>query len=145
MNAMNPNATVAQLYHLLIYADGRLDKNEIRMGKKLIEIEQLNEELFNEEVQRLETLTKSKGITQKALFSGCVQVLNKLEKKVQIRYIAWMCAIANSDGFMDKEEWKLIYRLYHNELKLPLEDIMDEHRKINQQVKGEIWRAQGVA
>lgn len=134
-SALNPNATIAQLYYLLIHADGRVDKQEIEMGKKLILVEELNPILFNNELKRLETAD------QKGLLNNCVPVLKKLEKKVQIRYIAWMCVIANSDGFMDKEEWKLIYRLYHKELALPLDIIMAEQKSIKQQMMRRILGA----
>lgn len=127
-NALNPNATIAQLYYMLIHADGRIDDKEIEMGKKLVEIEGLNAELFYKEVDRLENVEVNK------LLPECAAVLNKFEKKFQIRYIAWMCVIANSDGFMDKEEWKLIYQLYHNYLKLPLDDIMSEQKDIKKKL-----------
>lgn len=134
-SALNPNATIAQLYYLLIHADGRVDEQEIEMGKKLILVEELNPILFNNELKRLET------VDQKGLLDDCVPVLKKLEKKVQIRYIAWLCVIANSDGFMDKEEWKLIYRLYHKELALPLDVIMAEQKNIKQQMMRRILGA----
>ncbi|MDH5367881.1 MAG: hypothetical protein OEW67_12920 [Cyclobacteriaceae bacterium] len=129
MNALNPNATIAQLYYLLIHADDRVDKKETEMGKKLVETEELNPELFYNEIDRLE------NVDYKKLLPECADVLKKFEKKVQIRYIAWMCIIANSDGFMDKEEWKLIYQLYHNQLKLPLDAIMEEQKVIKQLIK----------
>lgn len=126
---MNANATIAQLCHLFIYADGKVDEKEIEVGKRLIEIEQLNAALFNKEMTRLE----SEFVDKEQLLNDCVFVLKKLEKKVQIRYIAWMCVIANSDGFMDGEEWKLIYRFYHTELSLPLTLIMSEQLNIKRQ------------
>lgn len=119
---MNPNATIAQLYSLLTSADGHLDEKEMQMGHNLISIERLNEKLFNQELERIRT-TMPEG-----LFEQCVSALKKLEQKVQVRYLAWMCVIANADGFMDKEEWSLIYRLYSKELCLPLNDIMAEQK-----------------
>lgn len=129
MNALNPNATIAQLYYLLIHADDRVDEKEIEMGKKLVEMEGLNAELFYAELDRLEN-KKSKE-----LLPQCSDVLKKFERKVQIHYIAWMCVIANSDGFMDKEEWKIIYQLYHNDLKLPLDSVMQEQKKIKEELR----------
>lgn len=135
-SALNPNATIAQLYYLLIHADGRVDDKEIEMGNKLVLVEQLNPILFHKELKRLE------GQDQEGLLSKCIPVLKKLEKKVQIRYIAWMCVIANADGFMDKLEWKLIYQLYHKELDLPLDDIMAEQKLIKEKM---MQRIQGAA
>lgn len=127
---MNANATIAQLYHLFIYADGHLDDKEVEMGKVLIHTEQLNAELFNRELERLDR----EMVDRERLFKDCVAVLKKLEEKVQIRYIAWMCLIANSDGFMDKEEWKLVYKFYHTELHLSHDLLMAEQKKIRKQI-----------
>ena len=128
MNALNPNATIAQLYHLLIHADGRVDQKEVEMGKKLVELEGLNPELFYAEIDRLGDKKA------KELLPECASVLKKFERKVQIHFIAWMCVIANSDGFMDKEEWKIIYQLYHNDLKLPLDAVMAEQKIIKSEL-----------
>ena len=127
---MNPNATIAQLYYLFIYADGQVDDKEVEMGKLLIKLEQLNADLFNKELSRLEL----EVVDREQLFKNCAAVLKKLETKVQIRYIAWMCLIANSDGFMDKEEWKLVFKFYHTELKLSHDLLLSEQKYIKQQI-----------
>jgi uncharacterized tellurite resistance protein B-like protein len=129
-NAMTANATIAQLYYLFIHADGEVDHKEVEMGKLLIKMERLNGELFNKELTKLELEVVDKD----QLFKDCVAVLKKLEVKVQIRYIAWMCLIANSDGFMDKEEWKLVYKFYHTELKLSHDLLLAEQKHIQQQI-----------
>jgi len=136
MNALNPNATIAQLYYLFIYADGEVDEKEKQYGQYLIEIEQLNGVLFNKELERLE----NEVIDKNKLLEECVAVLVKLEKRVQLRYIAWMCVIANSDGFMSSEEWKLVYQFYHVKLKIPHDELLTEQtnikREIGQKIKG---------
>jgi uncharacterized tellurite resistance protein B-like protein len=130
MIAMNPNATIAQLFYLFISADGKVDDREMEMGKVLINMEQLNSKLFNNELARLEL----EVVDREQLFKDCAAVLKRLENKVQIRYIAWMCLIANSDGFMDGEEWKLVYRFYHTELSLSHSSLMAEQKIIKQQI-----------
>jgi len=42
-----------------------------------------------------------------------------------------LCVVANGDGFMDKTEWQLIYRIYHKELNLPLEEIFKVQKELN--------------
>jgi uncharacterized tellurite resistance protein B-like protein len=138
MNSMNPNATIAQLYYLFIYADGKVDDKEVEMGKILINMEELNPKLFNDELEKLEL----KVVDRERLFMDCVGVLRKLENKVQIRYIAWMCLIANSDGFMDSEEWKLVYRFYHTELSLSHSSLLAEQKNIKRQI---LEKNKGVA
>jgi hypothetical protein len=55
-----------------------------------------------------------------------------------------MCVIANSDGFMDKEEWVLIYKIYNTELNLSLDDIMKTQRELNKILHGKDFLSFGV-
>jgi hypothetical protein len=57
--------------------------------------------------------------------------IRKLEQLQQIRIIAWLCVIANADGFMDRAEWQLIYTIYHKELDLPLSEIFAVQKELN--------------
>jgi uncharacterized tellurite resistance protein B-like protein len=54
-----------------------------------------------------------------------------LDRNLQIRIVAWLCVVANGDGFMDKTEWQLIYTIYHKELNLPLEEIFKVQKELN--------------
>jgi hypothetical protein len=38
--------------------------------------------------------------------------------------------IANADGFMDKTEWQFIYKVYHKELGLNLDEIMKTQKEL---------------
>ncbi len=60
-----------------------------------------------------------------------IQGLKKLNVQTQIRCIAWLCVIANADGFMDREEWALIYKIYQTELNLKLDDVMNIQKSLN--------------
>ena len=55
-----------------------------------------------------------------------------------------MCVIANSDGFMDKEEWILIYKIYHTELKLSLDEVLKIQKELNMLVHGRSFGSLGV-
>lgn len=123
---MNANATIAQLYYLIITADGKIDEREIEMGKLLVKMEGLNDELFRKEMDRL----TDGNIDVIQIIDECLSVLEKLEMRLQIRYMAWVCVIANSDGFMDKKEWELVYKLYSGVLNLPMDRIMIEQKEI---------------
>ena len=46
--------------------------------------------------------------------------------------MAWLCVVANADGFMDKAEWHFIYDIYHKSLNLPLDEIMVVQKQLNQ-------------
>lgn len=81
---------------------------------------------------------------RKGLYNDCLAGLKRLDKERQIRCISWMCVIANSDGFMDKEEWVLIYKIYNTELNLNLDDIMKTQRELNKILHGREFLSFGV-
>lgn len=122
---MQRTETIAKLYYLLVMADGTIDQKEVEMGDLLIKNEGLDRIGFDFEVKRCEKLPLEN------VLASCVQELKEFSKEEQIRYVAWTCLIANSDGFMDKEEWALIFKVYHKHLNLPLDEIMEKQRELN--------------
>jgi uncharacterized tellurite resistance protein B-like protein len=122
---MNYNSILTRLYFILIYADGHVNDHERSSGKNLAMTEGLKDEEFQVELE----LLKSKDPA--TLLRECIRDLQKLHRSQQIRIIAWLCVVANGDGFMDKAEWQLIYRIYHKELNLPLEEIFKVQKELN--------------
>ena len=115
---MNHKTVITKLFFLLVNADNSVNEKELTLGRQMALLEGISLEEFSSQQQ----LYKSKAAS--VLFSECLSELKKLHRKLQIRCIAWMCVIANSDGFMDKAEWQFIYKIYHKELQLPLNEIM---------------------
>lgn len=122
---MSYKSILTQLYFILIYADGHVNDHERSSGKTLIKMEGFKEEEFRVELELLKSQDPG------ALLSDCIKDLKRLDRKQQIRMIAWLCVVANGDGFMDKSEWQLIYRIYHKELNLPLEEIFKVQKELN--------------
>jgi len=135
---MNFKSTLINLYFLLINADGKINERELFLGKKMLEAEGLPVDKFESDLEAL----KAKGLP--ALLAEGTASLKKLSQKQQIRCIAWLCVIANADGFMDKDEWKLIYKLYHDELDLLLDDVMKTQRELNKLIHGKSFHSFGV-
>lgn len=135
---MDYRTIITNLYYLLIYADGKVNERELALGKKMIEAEGFDVVKFDEQLESL----KAKNIT--ALYNECLVGLKKLDTTQQIRSIAWLCVIANSDGFMDKEEWILIYKIYHTELKLSLDEVMKTQKELNKIIHGKSFQSLGV-
>src|SRR5687767_15116118 len=107
---MNYSSVIMNLYFLLVSEDGDPNPKEVAAAKQMIQTEGIEEEEFNIQMQ----LLNSKN--SKLLYSECIVALKKLDQKQQIRIVAWLCVIANADGFMDRGEWQLIYTIYHKEL-----------------------------
>ena|SRR5690606_25459205 len=115
---MKHKSVLAKLYYTLIHADNKTNEREIALGKQMVLCEGFSDRSFQTEIDGLS------GKSTQTIYREIVEGLNRLEPALQIRCIAWMCVIANADGFMDKKEWQFIYQLYHKELKLPLDQIM---------------------
>jgi uncharacterized tellurite resistance protein B-like protein len=122
---MNYKSIITQLYFVLISADGHVNDHERLSGKILAKAEGINDEEFRVELE----LLRSKDPA--TLLGECLKALKKLDRMQQIRIIAWLCVVANGDGFMDKAEWQLIYKIYHKELHLPLDEIFKIQKEIN--------------
>jgi len=100
--------------------------------------EGIDENKFN---QLLEKLKPKK---HEDIYKECIHGLKKLDTKNQIRCIAWLCVVANADGFMDKKEWMLIYKIYQTELNLRLDDIMMVQKELNKIIHGTAFHSLGV-
>ena|SRR5687768_12703942 len=124
---MNYKTILTQLYFILIYADGHVNEHEWSSGKNLVTAEGLEEKEFRVQLE----LLKSKS--RPLILEDCIKSLKKLDRNQQVRMIAWLCVVANGDGFMDKSEWQLIYKIYHKELHLPLEEIFKVQKELNRQ------------
>jgi uncharacterized tellurite resistance protein B-like protein len=135
---MDYRETITGLYYLLICADGAVNEKELLLGKKMIAAEGFDEQKFETAVTSFKTRDKA------TLYAECVSGLKKLDKQKQIRSIAWLCVIANSDGFMDKEEWMLIYKIYDNELGLSLDEILKTQKELNKILYGKEFLSFGV-
>lgn len=121
---MNHKPTLIKLYHLLVSADGNVNQMELGAGKQMIKAEGINEFEFDRIIQNLKIRNAS------VVYCECVEELKKLDHDKQIRCIAWLCLIANADGFMDKTEWNFIYKLYHEELGLQLDAVMKKQKDL---------------
>lgn len=123
---------------MLINADGKVNERELLLGKLMLEAEALPTDKFESELDEL----KAKSMT--SLLSVGITALKKLPPNQQLRSVAWLCVIANADGFMDKDEWKLIYKLYHDELNLKLDDVMKTQKELNKLIHGKSFHSFGV-
>lgn len=122
---MTYQTTLINLYYLLIHADGVVDEREIATGHQLVAFEGLSDREFDRQMELLKS--KSKDVVLEESISG----LKKLERIHQIRCIAWLCVAANADGFMDRSEWQFIYKLYHKQLNLPLDEILALQKELS--------------
>lgn len=116
------------MYFILICSDGNVNEKEVSYGRRMVEAEGIDEKFFLSQIKLIEVNN------QQALLPEAIADLKKLNKEEQIRVIAWLCVIANADGFMDKAEWQIIYRIYHKELHLQLDEVMKVQKVLAQSI-----------
>ena len=122
---MNFKTLIVRLYFILIHSDGKVNEGEISLGKKMMLAEGITEAEFTKQLESL------KGKETSVIYKECLTDIKRLRHEQQIRCIAWLCVLANSDGFMDRAEWQFIYKVYHKELNLPLDEIMEVQKELN--------------
>lgn len=120
VTATNPDfiTGITSLYYLLIHADGDVNDKEIESGLKMVRHEGIDEAVF------FDNVNKCKNIDKEVLFRGSINALHKCDEETQVRTVAWISRVADSDGYVDPNEWELIYRTYELELKLDLRKIL---------------------
>ena len=133
MNFMNYKSVITRLYFLLINSDGKVNHGEISLGKKMMQAEGIVETEFNSQLESLATKP------QADIYKECLRDLKGLKQEQQVRSIAWMCVLANSDGFMDRAEWQFIYKIYHKELHLALDDIMHVQKELSLMTRDNLY------
>ncbi len=121
---MNHKPVLVKLYHLLVNTDGEVNEKEIIAGKQMMKTEGINDFEFDRLIDSL------KKRNPRVVLSECIDELKKLDHEKQIRCMAWLSVIANADGFMDKTEWHFIYQLYHKELGLQLNEVMNKQKEL---------------
>ncbi len=121
---MNHKPVLIKLFYLLVHADGTVNEREMAIGKQMTKAEGIGAAEFT---TLLDSLKKRK---RDVVYADCLEELKKLDHEKQVRCLAWLSVIANSDGFMDKAEWQFIYTLYHSELSLQLDEIMKKQKEL---------------
>lgn len=120
---------LGSLYHLLIHVDNVVDEKEKSLVSQIVSVEGFSIHEFNQHLLNIEETDK------KSLYDITISALKNKSQNMQIRCIAWLCVIANADGFMDNREWEFIYKIYHHELKLSQEKILQEQKNLKNKIK----------
>ncbi len=121
---MKNKTTLSKLFFLMASVNGHIRVKEQAVGNAMCAVEGISEDDFNTMVQVLQTKNSA------LIFNESISELKKSSREDQIKSIAWMCMVANADGFMERVEWQLIYKVYHKELDLPLEEVLQVQKQL---------------
>lgn len=125
---MTNTEAIMGFVHLVVSADGEVKAKELELINKMLLVEKLSAK------NAQDLLLPFKTIDKELVFANSIKGFKKSDKASQIKFIAWLCVIANADGFMDQEEWGVIYRIYHKELGLQTNEVMDKQKEINRDI-----------
>ena len=121
--------TITNLFYLLVYSDGSANGKELLYGQQMIATEGILESDFKSQIDEASTKNASTLLLESISSMKCIN------RDQQIRVIAWLCVVANADGFMDRAEWQMIYRIYHKELGLPLDEIIKLQKELARNIQ----------
>ena len=110
---------IVSLYYLVSSADGKISDFEKKICERMIKSEQIDISAFDHIMASIRHLPLDE------VYRMCINLLKSCTREEQTRALAWMRSIANSDGFMAKEEWSLIFKIYKKELQLSLKEIIE--------------------
>jgi hypothetical protein len=109
---------LASFYYLIICADDVIDEREIRWGNAMLKAENIDQDCFRQKLEQFASQGRDN------IYQTCLNSLKKCREELQIKSVAWMSLIANSDGFMAPKEWKLLFQIFSTELGLELKNIL---------------------
>ncbi len=120
-NAFRESLVIA--YYYIVIADGIIDPREIEFGETMIKKEGIDKGDFDKKIEILKNTSKDHI---KEMLKDCMKKLTPIE---QVRIIAYMSKVADSDGRRDPSEMSSIQEIY-KELHLHLNDIIREKESI---------------
>jgi len=115
----------AYLYFLMLSADNVADIKELKLGKKIINIEKLD---YHDVMNQMDQLTK---VPRNQIFNEAVDLIKGISKKEQVKCLAYIHLIAKIDGSYDEREKELLDQISINELNISLQEISDVEKELN--------------
>lgn len=113
----NFQITLCKIYYLTIYADGDLTDDEYDTGKRILKDEGIIVDDLN-----IDVLIRFQGLSRQEQITDCEKSLRELPRHKQVKCIAWMCLLAESDWELSNSECT-IYEYFTNVLNLTLAEI----------------------
>lgn len=107
------------LCYLLSQADGEMTNDEVKTFELFKSHEGLSDSMYNSIINNLEARNYEE------IYAIGLGEIKHCDKSDQVKCLAWMNKVANADGFVDTDEWSLIYKVYNKELGLNIGDILD--------------------
>ncbi len=90
---------MCKIYYLTIYADCDLTDDEYETGQRILKEEDIIIESLN-----IEVLNKFQALERHEQMADCEACLRELTREEQVKCVAWMCLLAESDWVLSHTE-----------------------------------------
>ena len=107
------------LYFLMLSADKIADLKELKIGNKIMSLENLDKAVVMKDMDLLSSLPREK------VFDEGVNILKTLSKEEQLKTLGYLKLIAKVDGSYDEKESDLLNEISLNNLQISLQEIAE--------------------
>jgi len=114
----------AYLYFLMLSADKIADPSELKLGAKVMQLENLNKTVVMNKIDFLSTLPREQ------VFDDGRNCLKALNKEDQLKCLGYMKLMSKTDGSVDVKEIELLNNLSAKELNISLADISKKEKDL---------------
>jgi len=117
-------SVICLFYYLITYSDEKVSQIEVSLKDKIAKIEEFDASQFEHQFLIYNQNDRT------TVFNKCVADLKQLEDFEQIRILAWMFVVSDSDDDFNEKEWNVIQDAL-NILDLSLSQILVTERNLN--------------
>ena len=121
-------SVICLLYYLITYSDGEASQMELSLKDKIAATEKFD---VSEFAHQFLIYNQNDRAT---VFNKCISDLKQLEEFEQIRILAWMFVVSDSDDDFNETEWNVIQDAL-SVLDLSLDQILAAERNLNKLVR----------
>ena len=116
------------LFAMSVSFEEDLNERDASLARKMARIIGVEQDYFLSQVK------KRTIVPPEDLFQKTVSSLKELQWNEQILCMAWLCVVANYEGNISEQDWRLIFNIYHKELPLPLREIIKTQNWLTRQI-----------
>ena len=122
---MRFQTALAEIYYLVVHADGEITDNEVEAATYISRIENFKPRKFLEEVAYFE---ENEDMQMQEKIQKCISDIELLPEADKVRCMAWMGLIASIDGIVGEREWALISQIYIDALDINAREVFEEQQ-----------------
>jgi len=116
------------LYFLMLSADKIADLRELKLGNKIIKLENLDAAEVMKDIDYLSALPRDN------VYEQGLSLLKSLSNKDQVKILAYVKMIAKVDGSYDEKESSLLNEISINELRISLQEVFDAEQILSENI-----------